>query len=72
MKTHYCLTNREIEVIKYIIAGYNKRKISDILSLSYHTINTHYKNIYLKLGIHTSTELLIRVLSNQDELEIPK
>ncbi len=72
MKAHYYLTDRELEVIKYIIMGYKKKKISEIMNLSYHTINTYFKRIYLKVGVHKATDLLMTVLNNQDKLEIPK
>jgi DNA-binding NarL/FixJ family response regulator len=62
--THLTLTQREREIIECILQGYDKKKISEKLFLSFHTVNTHYKNIYLKLQIHSLSELVLKVFEN--------
>lgn len=54
-----CLTERETEVSQLIAHGISTKKIADRLFLSARTIETHRKNIYRKLGIHTNIELTI-------------
>lgn len=54
----YNLSNREIEVIQLIKDGNSTKNIADILKLSYHTIESHRKNIYNKLQINKVTDLL--------------
>lgn len=54
----YNLSNREIEVIQLIKDGNSTKNIADILDLSYHTVESHRKNIYNKLEINKVTDLL--------------
>jgi DNA-binding NarL/FixJ family response regulator len=53
------LTHRETQVIQLIVEGIGTKYIADKLFLSARTIETHRKNIYRKLGIHTNVELAI-------------
>lgn len=55
------LTNREQEVIRLIASGVSTRNIASALFLSTRTVETHRKNIYRKLGIHTNVELTLYV-----------
>ncbi len=50
---HYLLTEREKDIIKRISAGLNTREVSKELNLSYYTVDTHLKNIFQKLQVHT-------------------
>jgi DNA-binding NarL/FixJ family response regulator len=50
---HYLLTEREKEIIKRISAGLNTREVAAELNLSYYTVDTHLKNIFQKLQVHT-------------------
>lgn len=52
------ITQREMEIIKQLVAGKRPKEISDILNISYHTIITHKKNVYKKLGISNNMELM--------------
>ncbi len=52
------LSEREIEIIKYIANGNTEQEIADALFLSKHTIHTHRKNIMRKLNIHSAVELV--------------
>jgi two-component system, NarL family, nitrate/nitrite response regulator NarL len=47
------LSNRELEVLKFIAEGYANKEIADKLDLSVKTINYHRENIVKKLNIHT-------------------
>jgi DNA-binding NarL/FixJ family response regulator len=49
----YGLTEREREVLIFMVDGLIKKEIADKLSLSYHTVDTHLRNIYTKLHVHT-------------------
>jgi DNA-binding CsgD family transcriptional regulator len=44
------ITNMEIEVFKYLIKGYSKKKITKVLGVSSNTLNTHRWHINSKLG----------------------
>ena len=51
------LSDREVQVIKELVSGKRPREIAKRMELSYHTIVTHKRNIYAKLGIKTTIEL---------------
>ncbi len=55
------ISKREIEVIKEICYGYSSKEISDNLSLSYHTIVTHRKNIFKKFEVKSALELVRKI-----------
>ncbi len=52
------LTRREEEIVKLIATGLGTKRIADELCLSTHTVNTHRKNIYRKLDVHSPVELV--------------
>ena len=53
------LTTRELEIVKLIIEGHSTKEIADQLCLSHHTIYTHKKNVMKKLGIKSTSELIL-------------
>lgn len=55
------LSDREVEVIKYIAHGYKNSEIAEKLFLSQNTIKTHIKKIYQKLDVRNRVEALKRV-----------
>lgn len=52
------VTNREKEVIELIASGFSTEEIAAKLYLSKGTIETHKKNIYIKLKVKTAPELV--------------
>ncbi|MCP9764050.1 response regulator transcription factor [Lacihabitans soyangensis] len=54
----YHLSERELEVANEICKGLNNHEIAEKLTLSYHTIKTHRKNIYTKLSVSNVPELI--------------
>ncbi len=58
-----CLTLREIEIVRLIASGAKTRDAAAQLHLSPHTVNTHRKNIFKKLGIRSGNELVLYALS---------
>jgi DNA-binding NarL/FixJ family response regulator len=57
------LSPSEIEVARMIAEGKTTKEIAVLKHLSFHTVNTHRKNIFRKLGINTSFELVKYVLN---------
>ena len=53
------LTERETEIVQLIAEGINTRQIADRLFLSTRTVETHRKNIYRKVHVHTNVELTL-------------
>lgn len=50
------LTQREREILKLVRAGYLSKEISEMLSISVHTVNTHRQRILERLGVDNSME----------------
>lgn len=55
-REEYDLTQREAEILSLMREGLTKKEIAERLFLSYYTIDTHVKNIYAKLHVHSRTE----------------
>jgi DNA-binding NarL/FixJ family response regulator len=58
----YGLTERERGVLELMVNGLIKKEIADKLSLSYHTIDTHLRNIYQKLHVHTRAGAVVKAV----------
>lgn len=56
------LGEREVEIIRLIAEGCTTKDISEKLFLSFHTVSTHRKNIFKKLLIRNSSELILYAL----------
>jgi DNA-binding CsgD family transcriptional regulator len=61
-KGDYGLTDREKDILREMIDGHTKKIIADKLFLSYHTIDTHIKNIYQKLHVHSRSGAVAKAL----------
>ena len=55
---HKTLTAREIDIIKLIASDMTGVNVAEKLNLSTHTIATHRKNIFHKLGINSTSALV--------------
>lgn len=53
------LTNREKEILKLVKGGYLSKEISNKLSISVHTVNTHRQRFLEKLGANNSFEAIM-------------
>ncbi len=56
------LTFREREIVALVEKGFSYKKMSESLFVTTYTVNYHLKNIYKKLGIHSKTELLSKIM----------
>ena len=54
----YSLSKREVEVISLVKNGFSSEEIAQKLYLSFETVRSHRKNIYLKLGINKLSDLI--------------
>jgi two-component system response regulator NreC len=52
------LSPREHEVLQLIAEGYSNRQISEILSISIKTVQTHRMNLMSKLDLHDRSDLI--------------
>ncbi|MCE2866922.1 MAG: response regulator [Burkholderiaceae bacterium] len=53
------LTRREFSILDSISRGGSYAKVAEALGLSIGTVQTHIKNVYAKLGVHSRTEAII-------------
>ena len=53
------LTARETEITALVAKGNTTKEIADQLHLSQHTVHTHRKNIMKKLGVKSSSEVIL-------------
>lgn len=58
------LTDRETEVLTLLAEGLSYKMIADKLGLSFHTVNTHTRNIYEKLHVDSSGEAIAYYYKN--------
>lgn len=58
------LTYREIDVIQQIRQGLSSRQIAEKLGVSHYTIETHRRNIHLKLNLKGQAELVRFIADN--------
>ena len=56
------LTKRELEVLKEIVAGHTDHNIADFLHISEHTVRSHIKSIYRKLGVSSRSQAVARAI----------
>ncbi len=54
----YGLSEREVEILQYLLEGRTLRAIADKTFLSYNTVKTHVSHIYRKTDVHTRDELI--------------
>lgn len=59
------LTTRESEILQLIVKGFSYKEIAAQCHISTHTLNTHIKNIYQKLNIHSRAEIAARFLGSK-------
>lgn len=53
----YNLTKREHEILALLMDGLSYKEIADKCFISVQTLNSHIKNIYTKLGVHSRAEV---------------
>ncbi len=58
------LTEREIEVLKLVVPGYNNKVIAKKLCITNHTVKAHLTQIYKKLGVTNRTAAAIKAKDN--------
>jgi DNA-binding NarL/FixJ family response regulator len=58
----YSLTNREKEILSYLIKEKSNIEIGSLLNISKRTVETHRKNIMLKLDVKNSIGIAVKTL----------
>lgn len=63
IKEKFALTEREYEIVQLIKEGLAYQAIADKLYISYHTVNHHLKNVYVKMDVKSRSELIANYLT---------
>ena len=50
------LSEREMEVLRLLVAGLTYGEIASQLTLSFHTVHAHLRSIYSKLGVTSRSQ----------------
>jgi DNA-binding NarL/FixJ family response regulator len=56
------LTSSEIEIVRMISQGFTTKEIAFRKNISFHTVNTHRKNIFRKMGVSNVSELIMKAI----------
>jgi len=56
------LTSSEIEIVRLITGGLTTKEIASQKNISFHTVNTHRKNIFRKLSVTNASELIMMAI----------
>lgn len=68
------LSDREKEVVVYVVKGLSNKEIAEKLFISVNTVMTHRRNISRKLQIHSPSGLtiyaIVNGLINLDEIKL--
>lgn len=62
MDTTMRLTSREVEVLQLLARGCTYSQVSDRLGVSLHTVESHVKNVYRKLDVHSARAAIWRAV----------
>lgn len=59
------ITKREKQVLSLILKGQNNYNIANQLGISERTIEAHKRNIYMKIGVHSISQLTLWAINNK-------
>lgn len=57
------ITEKEKLVLKLVAAGNSTKQIADQLGISFHTVESHRKNLRSKFDARNSTEMILKAVS---------
>jgi len=58
------LTSSEFEIVKLIAEGLSTKKIASRKNISFHTVNTHRRNIFKKVEVSNVNELILHAIKS--------
>lgn len=58
----YSLSDREKEILSLLVEGLSKKQIADNIFLSHHTVDSHIRNIYAKLEVHSRSSAISKAI----------
>ena len=64
-KGEYQITRAEKEILRLLVEGELKKQIAHQLGVSFHTVDTHLRNIYTKLQVHSRSGAVAKALKER-------
>lgn len=64
VKDQFRLTGREVEIVKYISAGWTNKEIAQHLAISEHTVKEHVRHLLKKTKSTTRTGILAQIFQD--------
>lgn len=61
-RTNYKLSQREKEVLEYLVYGLPYKQIANKMNITYDTVRAHMKKIYEKLHVSSMTEAVVKAI----------
>lgn len=58
----YSLSEREKEILSLLVDGLSKKQIAEKIFLSHHTVDSHIRNIYAKLEVHSRSSAISKAI----------
>jgi len=59
------LTKRELDILRYLVKGYQNEEIAEVLYMSKHTVKAHVSSILRKLNARNRVNALYIALINK-------
>ncbi|MBK9097154.1 MAG: response regulator transcription factor [bacterium] len=61
----YDLSDREKEILSLLVEGLSKKQIAEKIFLSHHTVDSHLRNIYAKLEVHSRSSAISKAIKEK-------
>jgi DNA-binding NarL/FixJ family response regulator len=58
----YDLSEREKEILALLVDGLSKKQIAEKIFISHHTVDSHIRNIYAKLEVHSRSSAISKAI----------
>jgi DNA-binding NarL/FixJ family response regulator len=59
------LTQRELEILKGVVAGHTDHRIAESLFISKHTVRTHIKSLYRKMNVSSKSQAVAKAMHDK-------
>ncbi|MFH1112695.1 MAG: LuxR C-terminal-related transcriptional regulator [Pseudomonadota bacterium] len=70
LRTEHHLSPREAEISLLMFKGLTDQEIGTVLGISFHTVRTHLKRVFAKVGATTRSELLYHLLEGTLDISL--
>lgn len=67
----YHLTNREQQVLEYLLQGLTSKEIADRMSISANTVKAFLRLIMIKMGVSTRSGILGKAITSSSDIMYP-